>query len=153
MTLTYELDLVRIEEIHHAEYLRQRSFYSKVVVRTDAHTHTLDRLHNLNHERSVTVLVLMSINSFGANLNYYRRRDCLKKRILRTTAAAFRSTYCNRNWDGCWFLSASSSYFSSPHVLISGEFLWQTTDWWLALDCLLYEDISFANLDFTGVCE
>jgi len=44
MTLTSELDLDRVKVNHHAKYVGQRSFRSKVIVRTARQTHTTDRL-------------------------------------------------------------------------------------------------------------
>jgi len=40
MTSTYELDLYWVKIKHGAEYLGQRSFRSKIIVRTHTHTHT-----------------------------------------------------------------------------------------------------------------
>jgi len=39
MTLTFELDLDRVKMNHHAIYLGQKSFSSKVIARTHRHTH------------------------------------------------------------------------------------------------------------------
>jgi len=39
MTLTYELDLYWVKIKYGAEYLGQRSFRSKIIVRTQTHTH------------------------------------------------------------------------------------------------------------------
>jgi len=39
MTLTFELDLDRVKMNHHAIYLGQKSFGSKVIARTHRHTH------------------------------------------------------------------------------------------------------------------
>jgi len=44
LSLTFKLDLARIKLNHHARLLRQWSFTSKVILWTDRHTHTVDRL-------------------------------------------------------------------------------------------------------------
>ena len=50
MALTGELDLHRVK-VNYAKYhLGQRSFRSKVIVRTDAQTHTAHRVLYLDHK-------------------------------------------------------------------------------------------------------
>ena len=48
MIVTHDLEQEWAKLNHYAEYLRQRSFRSKVLERTHTHTHTADALHFLD---------------------------------------------------------------------------------------------------------
>jgi len=49
-TLIFELDLDSVKLNHHAKYLGQRSFSSKVIVRTYRHTYTPEQSLDLDHK-------------------------------------------------------------------------------------------------------
>ena len=57
-TLTFELYLDRIKTNQCAKYLGQRSFISKVIVRTRRQTHTHDRLLYLDHWSGWSVMLI-----------------------------------------------------------------------------------------------
>ena len=52
VTLTYDIDVDRVNVNHNSKYLGQRLLLSTIVVRTHTHTHThtSDRLQHLDHK-------------------------------------------------------------------------------------------------------